>query len=268
MGNAPSTKNVADANLTAIASVVNDAVQNCAQEISQDIAQYAQFNNDKIQGSINISAENSLVLKEGCLQSEQASTQLDTALQATAAQTAQTIAQQFSLDSAKAKNIIDINAKIASEIKNNFVQVCANQVSQDIRQSVNLSETEVAGSITLNAKNYQEAMVKCSATGTSINNLKQQLELQINQSAIAKVESFFLPFFIALMVIIGVIALFLFLPSFFKKSTSSSGGGSNNGNKNIEELADLGENLRKTGGAKNPGGGTGASVLKDVGEDL
>lgn len=264
MGNAPSTENVADANLTAIASVVNDAVQNCAQEISQDIAQYAQFNNDKIQGSINISAENSLVLKEGCLQSEQASTQLDAALQATAAQTAQTIAQQFSLDSAKAKNIIDINAKIASEIKNNFVQVCANQVSQDIRQSVNLSDTEVAGSITLNAKNYQEAMVKCSATGTSINNLKQQLELQINQSAIAKVESFFLPFFIALMVIIGVIALFLFLPSFFKKSTPTSGG-SNNENKNANLLADLGDELRQEVTSKSTGAD--ASVSESAVQD-
>lgn len=251
MGNSPSAKNVADTNLSAIASVVNDAVQNCGQEIDQQITQFVFDNNTKIGGDLTLTAENYLVLKEGCLQSETASTQLDQALQATAAQTAQAIAQQFELDSAKAKNVIDINAQIASEVKNRFVQLCANQVDQDIRQNIKLSEDEIAGSVTVNAKNYQESMVKCSTQGQAITDLKEQLIVQINQSASAKVENFLLPFLIALLVIVGFVALFLFLPRLFEKKQPE--GASTpvvpNDDSTANLLAVLGEDVGGGGGA-------------------
>lgn len=251
MGNSPSAENVADTNLSAIASVVNDAVQNCGQEIDQQIVQNIFANNTKIRDSLTLKAENYLVLKEGCLQSETASTQLDQALQATAAQTAQAIAQQFELNSAKAKNVIDINAQIASEVKNNFVQICANQVDQDIRQNVKLSDDEIAGSVTINAKNYQESMVKCSTQGQAITDLKDQLIVQINQSATAKVENFLLPFLIALLVIVGFIALFLFLPKLFEKKQPERN--SNNDDSIANILANVGKEAGGGGGGGEPG---------------
>jgi len=241
MGNSPSAENVADTNLSAIASVVNDAVQNCGQEINQEVVQNIFANNTDIRGSLTINAENYLVLKEGCLQSETASTQLDQALQATAAQTAQAIAQQFELDSAKAKNVIDINAQIASEVKNNFVQICANQVDQNIVQNVKLSDDEIAGSVTINAKNYQESMVKCSTQGQAITDLKNQLIVQINQSATAKVENFLLPFLIALLVIVGFVALFLFLPRLFEKKKPEVVSAPTQGDSIANLLAEVGE---------------------------
>jgi len=218
MGNRqPIAKNVVDENISAIASVVNDAVQNCGQTVNQQIAQTVRISEGTIDGNLILDSENWLILKEGCIQSEQASTQLDQALQSAASQTASAIAQQFELNGAKAKNVIDINAQIASEIKNRFVQVCANESNQDIDQLVELSDTTVEGSVTLNAKNYQQSLVDCSTQSEAIDNLRNQLVIQIEQNASAKVENFFAPFFIALLIIIGLIALFLFLPKLLSK---------------------------------------------------
>ena len=243
MGQAPSATNVVDENVSAIASVVNDAVQNCGQEVNQDIAQFISLNNTDIGGDLRVNANNSLVLKEGCLQSEQASTQLDQALQSTASQTAQAIAQQFGfLSSAKAKNVIDINAQIASEIKNNFVQICANQTSQSIQQDIKLSDDQIGGSVIINAKNYQQELVECSTQGSTIQRLKDQLTIQISQQATAKVENFFMPFFIALLVVVGLIALFLFLPALFrKKEPARAPATASSGSSVSTLLADLGE---------------------------
>lgn len=241
MGNSPSAENVADENLSAIASVVNDAVQNCGQKVNQEIAQTVKISDGTITGNLVLDSENWLILKEGCLQSESASTQLDQALQATASQAAQAIAQQFELDSAKAKNVININAQIASEVKNRFVQVCSNESNQEINQLVELDKTTVDGNITLNAKNYQQSLVECSTQGQALTDLKNQLVVQINQSASAKVENFLMPFFIALLVIIGLIALFLFLPRLFEKKKPERAPIPAQGDSTANLLAALGE---------------------------
>ena len=218
MGNRPSiAKNIADENISSIASVVNDAVQNCSQTIDQQIVQDFVANDTRFKGDVTLKAENVLILKDGCLQSEQASTQLNQALQSAASQTASAIAQQFTLDSAKAKNVIDINAQIASEIKNRFVQVCSNQATQDITQRVKFTGDTIIGNVSINAKNYVQSLVECSTQGDALDNLRNQLEIQIDQNATAKVENFFAPFFIALLIIIGLIALFLFLPKLLSK---------------------------------------------------
>nr|QBK92254.1 MAG: lipid membrane protein [Pithovirus LCPAC304] len=220
MGNKPVAKNIVDENLSAIASVINEAVQNCSQTVTQDIFQQILIQNTDIAGNLEIGAEQTLILKQDCLQSEKAETKLDSSLQAVASQTAQAIAQQLELSGAKAKNVIKINAEIASSIKNWFVQNCSQESSQLIAQNVTLTGDTIGGSVILQADNYTNNLIKCSTQGSATLSLKSSLETEISQSATAKVESFFGPFFMAILIIIGVIALFLFLPALFRGRTT------------------------------------------------
>ena len=86
------TKNIAKENLDSIASVINDAVQNCSQTLG--VSDIQNINLSGLVGKdVDISQTNSIILKEGCLQSEAATSELDAALQAAASQTASASSQ-------------------------------------------------------------------------------------------------------------------------------------------------------------------------------
>lgn len=210
------SKNIATENIDAIASVINDAVQNCGQRVSEEVYQNIQAQGIDVGGDFTLNADNVLIVKEACLQSETAVNDLDQSLQAAASQAAAAISQQLELSSAKAKNVIDINAQIASSIKNEFVQNCSLQDFQEISQNVTLTDDTIGGSVIIDAKNYTDSLVSCSTQGSATDRLRQRLEIEIEQEATAKVENFFAPFFIALAIIIGIIALFLFIPMVFR----------------------------------------------------
>lgn len=248
------TKNIAKENLESIASVINDAVQNCSQTVGESDIQDINLSGFKGK-DVNISQTESIVLKEGCLQSEAATSQLDAALQAAASQTANALSQQLELSTAKSKNVIKINAQIATEIKNKFVQDCANTVKTTAIQNVN-AENATIGTLVIDQNSYINDLVSCSTSGKINETLKSNLEATISQEATAKVESFFAPFLIALAMIIGIIALFLFLPAIFRGRRSASpapekkeGG--------LEELllAEAGENSSTETGASTSGSG-------------
>jgi len=254
------SKNVVKENISAIASVINEAVQNCSQTISEEIFQNIDITGLKTFGNVDISAKNMLMLKEGCLQSEQATNQLDQALQSAASQTATAIIQQLpSFSSAKSKNIYNINAQIASSIKNEFVQNCSNTIDSGINQNIKISDSEIGGSLVVGAENYVSDLVSCSTKGDATNKLSQQLILQIQQEASAKVENFFLPFVIALALIIGIIALFLFLPALLggrkpKTKQQQSGNGTE------EILRAIGRDSKRSLGSTAPSSASSSST--------
>lgn len=233
-------KNIADENVSAVAQVINDAVQNCSQNITNEVFNFIDAQKINVGGNFVVNTENTLIVKQQCLQSIQAVTDLETSLQAAASQTAAAISQQLQLSSAKAKNVIDINAQIADEIKNVFVQNCSLQGFDLIANNIKLNDDTIGGSVIINSKNYVDSVVSCSTNSSTIDNLKQKLVVQIQQEATAKVESFLLPFFIAIAIIIGIIALFLFLPALFrgsKSKTTTSSTGTSNGDLALLEAA-------------------------------
>ncbi len=217
----PVAENIVNENLSAIASVVNDAIQNCSQEVNQSIYQNVLADHVQVAENLVLTAEQTLILKQDCMQSEKAVTQLDQSLQAVASQTAKSIAQMVQLSAAKAKNVMKINAEIASSIKNRFVQHCSQESKQIISQNVTLLSSTFGGSVIIQADNYAKDMISCSTTGSTIAALKASLISEITQNATAKVENLFGPFFIAIVVIVGIIALFLFLPSLFRGRTTA-----------------------------------------------
>lgn len=215
------TKNTVDANISAIASVIEDAVQNCSQRVDNEVFNTIQAQDIVVGGNLVLDNENTLIVKQQCLQSEKAVGDLDNTLQASASQLAASLSQQLELSSSKAKNVIDINAQIASEIKNRFVQNCSLQGFNFIANDIKLNDDTIGGSIIINNKNYVDDVVNCSTQGSTMETLRNRLEVEIEQSAIAWVESFMLPIIIGIVLIIGLIALFLFLPALFggKKQT-------------------------------------------------
>jgi len=254
MGNGPSTENYARVNLSAIASVLNLALQNCSQTLTESEITYIGITDSKLE-NLNITQNELIVLKEGCLQSEEATTQLSQALQAAASQTATAIAQQLELSSADAKNVIKISANMASSIKNEFVEKCVDEISEKQVLDIKVQDSEI-GNLVVKQTEFLNDLVTCSTKGLVNQKLVDDMKVSISQKATAKVESFFTPFLIALAMIIGIIALFLFLPSIFRgrkteDNRNNSGGGGSFGSKLTQLEATVGE---ASVGSSNGGG--------------
>jgi len=213
-------KTKAEISIEAIAQVINDGVQNCSQQLTNE-----EFNNIRIDGSrirdLDLNIDQFAKVKTQCLQSEEATTQLDQALQASATQVAKSVSQQLELSTAKAKDVIRLNALAASTIKNNFVQQCVATETQEVRNDITV-ENSIIGSLVINSDQYIRDLVSCSTRGQQISDITEQITATIEQEASATVENFFAPFLIALVIIIGIIALFLFLPAIFRGRSSSS----------------------------------------------
>lgn len=259
------TKNIAEENLQAIASVVNLAVQNCGQTLTENQVTNVNLSGAKV-GEVIINQDESLILKEGCLQSEDATSKLDQALQAAASQTANAISQQYQLSTSKSKNVIKINAQMATEIKNRFVQNCSVKSSDQQRTNVNARDAQI-GTLIINQKEYIDDLVSCSTDGQINIDLKANLTSTISQEATAKVENFLTPVLIAIVVIVGIIALFLFLPAIFRgretkaPAAAAAGGGESSLMKLEEEVGGAGGG---GGGAAAGEGGTGSSLLESA----
>ena len=258
MGNGPSSENYANLNLSAIASVLNLALQNCSQTLTEDEVNNIILKDSKVKDLV-INQDESIVLKVGCLQSEEATTQLSQALQAAASQTATSIAQQLELSSSESKNVIKISANMASSIKNEFVEKCVDEISEKQVVNIQVEDSEI-GNLILKQKDFLNDLVTCSTKGTVNQKLVNDMTVSITQKATAKIESFFTPFLIALAMIIGIIALFLFLPSIFKgrksedtRNNSGEGGGFGSGLTQLEEA--VGSTGDPTGGGGGGGGG-------------
>ena len=254
MGNGPSTENYATLNLSAIASVLNLALQNCSQTLTESEITTIGISDSKVK-NLNITQDESIVLKVGCLQSEEATTQLSQALQAAASQTATSIAQQLELSSADSKNVIKISAQMASSIKNEFVEKCVDEVSEKQVQNIKVQDSEI-GTLVLKQSEFLNDLVTCSTKGSVNQKLVDDMKFSISQKATAKIESFFTPFLIALAMIIGIIALFLFLPSIFRgrkteDNRNNSGGGGSLGSELTQIEASVGE---ASVGSSNGGG--------------
>jgi len=268
MGNGPSTENYANLNLSAIASVLNMALQNCSQTLTEDQVNNIVIKDSKVK-DLDINQNESIVLKVGCLQSEEATTQLSQALQAAASQTATSIAQQLELSSSDAKNVIKINAQMASSIKNEFVEKCVDEISEKQIVNIQVDDSEI-GNLIVNQTEFLNDLVTCSTKGSVNQKLVDNMKFTISQQATAKIESFFTPFLIALAMIIGIIALFLFLPSIFKgrktednRNNSEKGGGGFG-----SEITQIEGLVGSTGEDPTSGGGGGGSDLLGGAEKL
>jgi len=255
---AAQSENIAEENLSSIASVINEAVQNCSQTLGVSDIQNIDLSGFVGQ-NVTLSQTETILLKEGCLQSEAATSQLDAALQAAASQTANAISQQLDLSTSKSKNVIKINAQMATEIKNKFVQDCSNTVSTTAVQNVNATNARI-GTLVLDQKSYINDLVSCSTSGNINDSLRTNLEATISQEATSKIESYFAPFLIALAVIIGIIALFLFLPALFRGRSAASDRKNNDDGLEGAFLAAAGEGDDSAG----PGNGTTGDVLQKV----
>ena len=265
MGNGPSTENYARVNLSEIASVLDLALQNCSQTLTESEITNIAITDSKLK-NLNITQDELIVLKEGCLQSEEATTQLTQALQAAASQTATAIAQQLELSSADAKNVIKISANMASSIKNEFIEKCVDEISEKQVLDIKVQDSEI-GNLVVNQTEFLNDLVTCSTKGSVNQSLVDNMKVSISQKAAAKIENFFTPFLIALAMIIGIIALFLFLPSIFRgrkteDNRNNSGGGGSFGSQLTQ--------LEATVGSSN-GGGNGllsdaTSLLSEKGE--
>jgi hypothetical protein len=213
-------KTKAEISIEAIAQVINDGVQNCSQQLTNE-----EFNNIRIEGTrirdLDLNIDQFAKVKTQCLQSEEATTQLNQALQASATQTAKSLSQQLELSSAKSKDVIRLNALAATTIKNNFVQQCVSTETNQIRNNITV-ENSIIGELIINSDQYIRDLVSCSTRGQQINDITEQITATIEQEAAATVENFFTPFLIALAIIIGIIALFLFLPAIFRKKQTST----------------------------------------------
>lgn len=260
------SEDIAEENLQSIASVINLAVQNCGQTLTE--SQVNNINLTAFKGKqVTINQKESLALKEGCLQSEAATTQLDQALQAAASQTASAISQQLQLSTAKSKNVIKINAQMASEVKNRFVQNCSNQASEQQVTNIQAEGAEI-GTLIINQTEYINDLVSCSTQGNVNDALKNNLKTSISQEATAKVENFFTPFFIALVVIVGIIALFLFLPTIFRgretetRAPAAAAAGGESGIMKLEE--EVGAAGGAGAGAGGEAGNGGSSLLESA----
>lgn len=230
--------------INAMASVVNDAVQNCTQQVDQTIAQDINISNADI-NRLNIDNNQFASLKASCLQSNTSVNQLKQDMASAASQVAKSVSQQFSLDSAKASTVARLYANVGESIVNNFVQNCANKTNQDIQQHITIGSPNGEADIgILNLKNNQQVTdyISCSSSSNTTNDLSQQIKQTISQEADAKIESFLGPFVIAAAIVLGIIILVLFLPSIF----GNSKGEKSTTKEIIEQQPKSQNNLQKT----------------------
>jgi hypothetical protein len=170
---------------------------------------------NEIEGGIRINQNDSLVFQSGCLQSSQVQNNLDQELQQSASQIARAINSDFlSLNKANASNVANLTSQLATFVKNTAIQNCANTVFS--QQAVQVNAEVVLGGIVINQTAYLNGVGQCIANQAANTKITDAFEQSINQSATAKTESFLAPFLTAFLVILGLIALFLFLPSFFR----------------------------------------------------
>jgi hypothetical protein len=237
-------KDVITENIKAMASVVNNAVQNCQQQISLDIAQNIQVDNSNIR-EFNDNASEYAALKASCLQSNTSVTQLKQDITSAASQVAKATTQQIAIDGSKASTVAKIYADIGESIVNTFVQKCATEEREQIVQNISFKDSNI-GVANINDRLVAQDYVTCSTQGNVTNLLKQQLALTIEQEAEARVENLLTPLVIAAAIILGIIILLLFLPLLFGYSFFGSGKSASRPVNVQQELATLGA-LSSTG---------------------
>jgi hypothetical protein len=202
------SKNVVDANIKGLITVMNTASQKCKSDISQ--TQFLNISGGK--GNTYNFTENwnqVVQFNSNCVQSIAFDTNVSQEASQEAQQIAQSISDFLALGSASAENVARLNQDLSIQVTNAFSQTCITNISQTQGVSITGGEGNTYNFFQ-DWSQFNNAMIDCVMNDKAVSNTSQKMVQEIDQSATAKAEG--LGSFISgiIMVIIALIGLLVF----------------------------------------------------------
>jgi len=212
--------NIANEMVNAMVSDNNSAKDNCSIDTSQIQSQ----NINGLNGGTFINNWNEYAITDAqCVQSDNFSNSVSQSTLLKAEQLAKSISQQFQLSSSAAFNLTNLAANLAVTVSNSFTQDCyANTTQQQLQTVNNTNGGGTTGGITggfvyNNWNEYSQSALDCISKDQAVNNIQQQIQLAVQQSASATVENTLAQILGIIFAIFAVIGIIYFISMYYKK---------------------------------------------------
>lgn len=207
------SENVSNETVQGLINVANSAAQSC--QVSATQIQSANISGNT-GGNINVTEnwKQFLILNSECIQSVTFQNNISQLMEQEADQLAKSIAQQFQLASAEAKNVANATADLSIQVSNAFTQNCTGYESQ-IQTFKLTNNTDVTANVYQNWEQYNSSTFKCVMRDQAVNNTTQRMQQDIGQQAEATVQNFFAVILGMIFAIFALIGIIVFALIFF-----------------------------------------------------
>lgn len=190
MGNS-TARNILDSYTAAMISVANNVIQDC--DVTENQQQQIFINNCGEVFIEDINIARTLDVTTNCVQSSVSSNNIDQQLTQLAQQMATAINNNLNLTgTASADNITRLSLNLSDTIRNEATQNCSTLFG--VRQSINIDCAQSPATTRATIRGIQnnttgDLITNCLQTSNNVNNVRQQLQVIIDQKATAVVEN-------------------------------------------------------------------------------
>jgi cobalamin biosynthesis Mg chelatase CobN len=208
------SSNYGEAIARSLLNVANEHAQKCSVAVTQE--QTTEFRN--ITGSdidYQCNGTQRAVVTTECLQRADTQNDISNAVAQQAKQLADTVTQQFQLTVSVSSNVSKLISEMATAVTNSYSQDCAVQSSQSQRiLADNIVDSRLR--ITCNYDQYADITTNCVMQNRSVNNIAQQINQELDQSAKATTTNWLAGIIGAVAIALALIAIIVFAIMFMR----------------------------------------------------
>ncbi|CAN5868272.1 hypothetical protein BH23THE1_BH23THE1_26380 [soil metagenome] len=210
MGNVEA-KNEVDSAISASVSIMNSSTQKCRTSLDQDQSINVSGCTHVNIEHVDFGAGGTVDIK--CAQDASSTTAIKQQISTRMQQMSKAVNQalDFNPGSSEASNIVRLSEDLSTAVVTSYSQSCLPSVSQN--QSVNVKCPTTGGSTAniefIDFREFNNSLVTCTQTTSSVNQVAQSIKTIIEQRAIAKVAPIFsLGVIIIILIILGLVAYY------------------------------------------------------------